>query len=275
MVQVGFEKLFYQYQIKGFKGWVGKNTILMKKENELFWNDNVFPEGVAASYRWNLEEKIINSFQINGGHYIIRSNNKTFSEDSYFQLVQLSTSHFKDKLSLYPGFYYFNNIGNFPDKQETYTLSYSILHLGTKVDILQRPKLSAGIDYYLNLQNYNRADSIRAELKDQKNGWVLSLKLGQLNKKGDWQAHLYYAHIEKYAIVDYFAQNDWARWDYSSVNASGARLSNFQGLEFRLGYAFKQKFNLILRAYKVEELIKLGNFKETGDRIRLDMNIGF
>ena len=86
---------------------------------------------------------------------------------------------------------------------------------------------------------------------------------------------MYYANLQKFAIVDYFAQNDWARWDYSSKDAAGSRISNFHGIEVRIGYAFKNKFNLILRSYIVEEIIKTEDFKENGSRIRLDLNIGF
>ena len=118
-------------------------------------------------------------------------------------------------------------------------------------------------------------DSIVDPLKDQKNGVVLSLKYGQLKTKGDWAVHLYYASLQKFSIVDYFAQNDWARWDYSSVGASGSRLSNFQGVEIRLSYLIKEKFNLILRTYFVEQLMALGAFREDGSRIRLELNMDF
>ena len=106
-------------------------------------------------------------------------------------------------------------------------------------------------------------------------GVVWNVKLGQLKKKNDWQFHLYYAYLEQFSIVDYFAQNDWARWDYSFMEAAGSRLSNFHGVEIRVGYTLKENFNLILRTYFVEQLVEQGDFKETGSRIRLDLNIGF
>ena len=118
-------------------------------------------------------------------------------------------------------------------------------------------------------------DSIPQQLRAEKEGWVFTAKLGQLKKRGDWQLNVYYAHLAKYSIVDYFAQNDWARWDYSSIGASGSRLSNFHGVEVRVGYALQEKFNLILRTYFVEQLVAEGDFLEDGSRIRLDLNIGF
>ena len=271
---IGLEKLYFQTELKGFKAWIGKNSILMKKQNELFWNDNVFPEGIALNAHWNFtESNFFNSVNINGGHYIIRSNNETFDKDSYFQLIQLVTEHGKKRYSFFPAFYYFKDIGNIPDRQEEFLLDYSIVHLGGIAKLLDTPRLTLGADYYTNLADYNDIAEISNEFKDQTEGFVISTKLGQLKKKGDWIVHLYYAYLEKYAVVDYFAQNDWARWDYSSYDAFGSRLTNMKGMEIRVGYAFGEKFNLILRAYFVEQITAEGLYPETGDRIRLDLNI--
>tara|TARA_R110002049_G_scaffold232088_8_gene404661 strand:+ start:16202 stop:16633 length:432 start_codon:yes stop_codon:yes gene_type:complete len=43
---IGFEKIFFQTNYKGFFTWIGKNTFPFNKNNELFWSDNVYPEGV-------------------------------------------------------------------------------------------------------------------------------------------------------------------------------------------------------------------------------------
>ncbi len=275
LVRIGLEKLFYQYKSKHLTTWVGKNAFPLKKENELFLNNNVFPEGFALRLKKSFDKKLLNSLQFNTGHFIIQSNNKTFDQDAYLQVFQFATEHFNKKLNLFPALYYFNNINNFPDQKGSYTLTYSILHFGAKYKLLQKPNFSLGIEYYLNTQDYSQMDSIPRNLRNEREGLVITAKLGQLKKKGDWQFNLYYARLEKFSIVDYFAQNDWARWDYTSVNATGSRLSNFQGVEIRLGYAFEEQFNLVLRTYFVRQLEKEGSFLEDGDRIRLDLNIGF
>ena len=140
---------------------------------------------------------------------------------------------------------------------------------------MDNPKFEIGLDFYNNFQGYSTKDFIPTNLKNQNKGFVISSKLGQLKNKGDWTFHFYYAHIQRFAIVDYFAQNDWVRWDYSSFNASGARISNFKGIELRIGYNIEKNLNLILRGYVVQQLITQGNFKEDGNRIRLDLNIKF
>ncbi len=276
LVQLGLEKLFYQYKRKKIIGWIGKNSIPLEKLNELFWNDNVFVEGLGVKYKpLDKDDKFLSQLKFNFGHFIIQSNNQTFNKDSYLQIAQFDLKILKNRISIFPGLYIFKRLGNFPDNKQTFHLDYSIFHLGLDVQITNKPKVSLGIELYHNYEDYSNHDSIPSKLKDQKSGLVISAKYGKVKRKGDWLIHLYYANLAKFAIVDYFAQNDWARWDYSSINATGSRISNFHGLELRIGYALNEKFNLILRSYFVEELIQMGNFKENGNRIRLDLNIGF
>jgi len=275
LTQVGLEKLYYTYQNAWFTGWVGKNTMLLQKENELFWNDNVFPEGVALRFKWQYKHPLLQSLQVNWGHYVIDSRGQTLDNDGYLEVLQVVLQTWNKRLLIYPGFYYFNNIGNLPDGKSSFHLSYALCHLGAKVNVLNKPHLNVSADYYHNLQDYSRHDSIPNVLQNQRQGLVVTAKLGKIKKKGDWAIHLYYAYLQKFSIVDYFAQNDWARWDYSAIGAAGSRLSNFQGLELRMIYAFNKKFNLNLRTYLVEQLVTRGEFRETGSRIRLDLNIGF
>ena len=276
LAQIGFEKLFYQYKHSKFTGWIGKNTIPIKKLNELFWNDNTYPEGIGLKYNF-LDKGSSNLKQISLhlGHFIIKSNNQTFNKDSYLQIAQFDFNLFQDKIHFFPGFYIFNRIGNFPDGKHTFLMNYKIIHLGSEFRIIKQPNFRIGIEFYNNLEDYSNQKEVPSILKNEKTGFVFSAKYGTLKDKGNWQIALYYAHIQKYAIVDYFAQNDWVRWDYSSVGATGSRISNFQGFELNIGYALKNKFNLILRSYLLEQLINTGEYKENGNRIRLDLNIGF
>lgn len=277
LVSIGLEKLFYQFEAKGLKAWIGKNTLPLKKLNELFWNDNVFPEGIGVRYNpYSNREGAINKVAFNAGHFIIQSSGQTFDQDRFAQFIQADLSLFQDRLSIFPAFYYFRNLGNIPDGQHTFELDYSLVHIGAEIKILKKPLLSLGLEIYDNVQDYSDHDFIVDEFQDQTQGGVVSAKLGNLEKKGDWQFHLYYANLQKFAVVDYFAQNDWVRWDYSGQNASGSRITNFQGFEFRIGYLIKKNFNLILRAYMVESLVSLEDeFAERGNRVRIDLNIKF
>lgn len=273
-IQIGLRKAFFKFKKNGLSGWVGKNSFPFEKQDELFFNDNITPEGVAINYSHHFKHlKAINNLTIKGAHFIIKSNNSTFNKDSYLQGIQLVSKHLNNKLTLFPSLFYFNQVSNIPDAKGSYNLNYTIFHFG--INYKMKHKFKVGLDYYNNLSNYTSNDSITENLKNQKQGLVVNVKYGALKKKSDWLIQLTYAHIQKFAVVDYFAQNDWGRWDYSSNNATGSRLSNFGGIETKIGYAFSNKFNLVLRAYYIEQLVKIGQSKENGYRIRLDLNIGF
>ncbi len=275
LVSIGLEKLFYQYKRKKIEVWIGKNSIPLMKLNEIFWNDNVFPEGVGIKYNGRLKkQKLLDGISFSTGHFVIKSKNKNFWNDSYLQIVQFNTS-FKERIKIFPGFYHFKRIGNYPDNKHTFEIDYSIFHLGSQIIVDKKRKIKVGVEFYNNFQNYSRIDSIPDDLKNETIGIVLSAAYGGMKNKGDWLFYISYANIQKYSIVDYFAQNDWSRWDYSSVGASGSRISNFHGVELKIGYAIKENFNLNLRTYFVEQLVKVGRFKENGSRARLDLNIGF
>ena len=274
-IPIGFEKLYFKAHYKNISGWLGKNTFPFVKQNELFWSDNVFPDGVFISGRFPFESSFIQSLQLNGGHFILGTSGATFDQDQYFQGFQVVTSHINKKLIIFPSFYYFHEIPNIPDGNKTYYLDYSIFQIGAKTTIIESPKIIVGLDYYHNLENLNRYDSIPKSFKNQKSGVVASIGIGELKTRGDWTVGTTLSYIEKHSIIDFFAQNDWVRWDYSSYGSPDGRLSNFKGLELNAAYLIRKNFRLKARYFMVEQLIPFGVSKETGNRIRLDLDIGF
>ena len=103
----------------------------------------------------------------------------------------------------------------------------------------------------------------------------MGLVLGKFEEKKDWTIRVYYSYLQRYSAVDFLAQNDWARWDYSDQGSPAGRLTNFQGLELKAGYVINKTFKLNVRYFLVEQLIPYGVASETGSRIRLDLDIGF
>ncbi|RMA64580.1 putative porin [Ulvibacter antarcticus] len=272
---IAFEKIYAQFKYDWFSAWLGKNNFPFEKQNELFWSDNVFPEGIAIRGKWKLDNAVVESIQLNGGHFVVNANGGGLDTDGYFEGFQLVTSHFDNRLKLYPAIYYFNDIPDIPDGNATTTLDYVIFHAGTSVEVLKKPSTSVSLDYYQNLEDYTANDSIPKILKDQKTGLVGSISVGKLKKKNDWAVQLTYVNLERYAAVDFFAQNDWARWDYSSQGSADGRLTNFKGFELSAGYNLDANMNLKLRYFNVDQLIPVGSFSETNSRVRLDFNIGF
>lgn len=272
---LGLEKLYFKGEWSNFKFWIGKNTFPFKKNNELFWSDNVYPEGIALEKKFKFKTKLINKLNITAGHFIMSTSGQSLDKDSYFQGFQTFVSCFNNRVDLFPALYLFKNIANIPDGGVTYQINYSIFHIGSVFKILKKSNLNLEFDYYNNFENYANNDSISTNLKDQKNGFTVGLKYGKLKEQGNWLFKASYAYIQQYAIVNFMAQNDWARWDYSSFGSADGRLSNFNGIEIVMGYMIKHNLSLKFKYYMVEQIVPTGTSKETGNRVRLDLDIKF
>lgn len=272
---IGLEKAYFQGTLNTFTFWIGKNTFPFEKSNELFWSDNVFPEGISLGQGFRFNTRIIDTLALKGGHFVMNASGKSLNFDAYFQGFQSYASFFDKRIELFPSFYLFKNVPNIPDGAESFTIDYAIFHVGTRLNLLGNKLFAIEFDYYNNLQDYNKNDSIPTNFKDQKTGVIAGLKYGKLKRKGDWQITATYAFLQQYAAVDIMTQNDWARWDYSAFGSPDGRLTNLNGVELVAGYMIDEKVKLIMKYYWVEQLVSYGTAKETGSRIRLDLDIAF
>ena len=133
-----------------------------------------------------------------------------------------------------------------------------------QADVLVRIETSFGqIDLAINTK---RAPVTAANF-DQTDGYVLLGTYGSLDKKNAWLVGYYYARIETFAVNNSYAQDDWVRWG----SASQTRSSDLRGHEFRFGWAFDEKMNLLTRVYIVDALTSV----EDGSRARVDFNYRF
>jgi len=220
---VSIDKVYLKYKKNSFWAWAGKNSFPFWKQNELFWDDDVNPEGVAL------------------GSYVLSS-----------------------------GLFLFNDLPNTPDNTATFVMDYTIWNASLKFKFNKIP-LSFGFDYLNNLEDYAKNTNISPVFVNETDGYVVNMTYGNSKKKGDVQIGYYYSSIGKYAVVDYFAQDDWVRWG----NTNFTRSSNFKGSEIRLKYTIGPKFNVVLRTYFVDAIKTTGTALESGNRLRLDFNIKF
>ena len=186
---------------------------------------------------------------MNLAHYILGTNGSSFSNDSHFQGLQLHGTHFNKSVQLFASLYYFKNIPDIPDGNGTYLIDYSFLHLGTKIILSQNIEVSLGIDYYHNFEDLASNGSIPANLNDQTDGLVVGLNIGTLKEAGDWFLTTTFTYLERFAAVDFLAQNDWARWDYSSDGSLDGRLTNFKGFEIHVGYMIEKNWTFKTRFF--------------------------
>lgn len=272
---LGIEKLYFQAEQEGYVFWVGKNTFPFFKQHELFWSDNVYPEGLFFKKKIRFESNIIDKLNINVGHFIVRASGTSLDKDRYFQGLQASTSLLNNKVKFFSSLYLFRNMPNIPDGGETFIFDYSIFNVGTTLLISKKQHINFEIDYYNNFENYSNNTNIDSAFKNQNQGLITGISYGQLKEKSDWKFKATYSYLERYAAVDFMAQNDWARWDYSSFDSPDGRLTNFKGIELVTSYLLAKNMKLTLKYYKVEQLIPYGIANETGDRIRLDLDVKF
>ncbi len=272
---LGFEKIYFQSEWNDFKLCLGKNSYPFTKNNELFWSDNVFPEGISIKKKINLKSPLLNEIELSGGHFVMASNNTSFNKDAYFQAFQTSFTGWDKRIMVFPSLYVFRNIPDIPDGDHSFLLDYTIMHFGSSLKLLKDHSFRIDFDYYQNFENYESNIDVASNFTDQRNGFVVGLKYGDLKVADNWFFSISYADLERYSIVDYMAQNDWARWDYSAFNSPDGRLSNFRGAEIVAAYAISDKINIVSKYYIVEQLIPYGTSKETGQRIRFDINVKF
>ena len=270
-VPIGFDKLYFRMQYFRFDFWIGRNTFPFEKKHELFWGDNVWLDGFYLGASFETEAKWIDSVKYSGGLFTIINNYSTFSSESFIGMLQVSSKHLDKRLSIFPSFYYFAQMPDIPDGNENYRFNYAIFHLGAEY-MMQEPRLTFGLDFYQNLKNYQSDENIPDFLKNEKSGVVGHIVWGELKKKGDFSAGVYLTYLERYSAVDFLAQNDWVRWDYSGQGSRDGRLTNFKGLELIAAYKISKRFELKMRYFKVEQLLPYGSYLETGDRIRLDLD---
>lgn len=270
---IGLEKLYVQSHYKDIRIWFGKNSYSFLKNNELFWSDNVFPEGLFIEKKFNFQKHLIDNISVKASHFVLSSNGKSILDDAYFQGFQTSIQLKNKRFTLFPSFYLFRNIPNIPDGEHTYEMDYSIFHVGAKLQPLKEVRLYIDFDYYANLEDYYQNSNISESFKDEKVGYSFGIQYGRLKEAKNWKVKLTYTALQKYAALDYMAQNDWVRWDYSAFNSPDGRLTNFQGIELVVGYSISRKMNLIAKYYNVSQIVPVGTSKETGQRIRLDLNV--
>ncbi|MEM7163323.1 MAG: putative porin [Bacteroidota bacterium] len=260
---VSIERAFYAFEKGEWYFWLGKNDFSFYKNNELFWSDNVFPEGLFISYT---KGKI----NLSAGHFIIQSSNQDFGLDAFLSAFQVGYA-MNDRFKLNPGLYYFNKMAHIPDGNETFQLNYAIAHLNGFFQFKKAP-LKLKFDVYRNLIDYTNNDQIQQAFAKEVNALAFGLAYKELESPKDWRLELTYTYLEQYANVNYFAQNDWARWDYSAFDSPDGRLSNLKGLELVGSYQLREKTSLTVKYYIVEDIIRNGPFQETGSRIRLDLD---
>ncbi len=248
--------------------WIGRNDFPFWKHNELFWDDDSTPIGLAFSIR-----PIINSnFKIKTAAFLLPDGMKDF----HGQLLAIQGIHKRifQKNELHGAFGYFNFLGA-DGKTENLrngngNRDYHIMVANFRwINNYTTSPLTFGIDFMQNLKNYSAQDldSFTANNANRITGFDFHFTIGKLQKRKSWLTALTFARIETLSVNASFAQDDWMRWG-SADQTDG---SDFKGYELRAGYMLSDDIGILARYYDVEAISNI----QDGRRFRLDLNYKF
>lgn len=262
------DRYYLQFKRGAFLAWGGRNTSPFWQQNELFWDEDVTPTGLAVSYDQKLGDGTLTG---TGGAFYL--------PDGGFGLNgQMLAGQLKYALPVKPsqfivatGLHYLNGdtgASQLRNRNGERDYIIGVASAQWSMPVAGRP-VTVGADLYRNFASYNAADvaPLAAVNTNERLGYVLSLQYGQLKQANDWLIGYYYAHIETLAVNGSYAQDDWVRFGTGAQTDS----SDFKGHEFRLGYAISKNINLVARLYIVDAITSV----QDANRFRVDFNWRF
>ena len=264
---LSIDKAYIKFKSGSFYIWGGKNSMNMWEPDEMLWDGDVNPEGIGLGNTFDVGDN--SKLHLDAGYFIL-SNDKGMDGDVEKQTFGMHSNatfgqlRFCSKLGD-------NKLIIAPGLLKTYTekfagIDYKIF--STFVQFKMKNGIALHFDYFSNLEDYE--GKVDPNFEDQKTGFAGTIAY-KINDKFSVKGS--YAQIQKYAVIDMFAQDDWVRWGNSSMTRS----SNFGGIGLAVKYNITKNVNTQLKFWNVEGLEKAtgDTALETGTRFRWDFNIKF
>lgn len=262
------DRYYVQYKEGKITSWAGRNVTPFWQQNELFWDEDVTPTGLAASYAEKIGDGTLTGTV--GGFFL--------PDGGYDLNGQMVAGQLRYGLPIGPGqvttaggLFFMNGddgANNLLDRNGDRDYLIGVLNAQWSQPVNEYP-LTFGADLFHNFENYSAAEAapFPAADSDEDLGYVLSVTYGQLKEKNDWMVGYYWSHIETFSVNASYAQDDWHRFG----TPTQTRASDFEGHEFRVAYALSKNINLVARLYLVEAITT----GQDGNRFRLDLNWKF
>ena len=233
--QLFIDKAFIQYKNYGFKAWIGKNTLNIWQPDQLMWDVDVNPEGVALTQ--NIHFYRIGDFKIYGGYYVFDYDNDPQTKPGIKNSIAIAQLKYRNyffnflHLSIASGWLHtgFEQTDNWPD----YEIFFSYLTLQNG-----RKNLKLIFDFFHNFNN--DSPFIKPSFENQNTGYSVEAQYRFWRRK--FTARLKYAYLERYAVIDRLAQNDWIQNNFQTIDSNGnvtyryTLASNFSGINLSLVY---------------------------------------
>ena len=262
------DRYFVQFKEGGFTGWAGRNTTPFWQQNEMFWDEDVTPTGLAASYDMKVGD---GKMSLIGGAFYLPDGGYDLNGQMVSGQIKYSLPVKASQFTVAAGLHFMNGeegARNLRNRNGERDYLIGVASAQWSVPVKGVP-FALGVDVFNNFKDYDAADVAPLPAADtgETFGYVLSAQLGQLKKRHDWLVGYSYAHIETFAVNASYAQDDWARFG----NATQSDLSDIKGHEVRLAYALSKQINLMARAFFVDAITTV----QDGNRFRLDLNWKF
>lgn len=262
---VELDRYFVQYKHDTFTAWGGRNGLPFWQQNEMFWDDDVTPTGLAGIMEKKLEQgsltTTVGAFLLPDG---VNHLNGSMAGGQFKYSVPVKPSQFTFAAGLYgfngkDGARYLRNRNGARD----YVIGALSAQWTQPVD---GRLFSLGVDFFNNFEHYSATDAapLSAVNAGQTTGYVFSAVLGQLKQPHDWQVGYYYAHIGTFAVNASYSQDDWARFGGNGQSD----ITDITGHELRGTYVITKSLNLAARLFLVDAITTVQN----GKRFRLDLN---
>jgi hypothetical protein len=194
---VVWDKWFMKIKKGGASAWGGRNSFPFWKQNELFWDDDATPAGLALRYSHPVGGGTLTA---NGGYFALADGMKRFIPFlGAGQLVYSAELGGATLTAAAGGFFFDGRSGAENLRNGNGARDYTIWvgNLQAKKDVFGIP-VTLGADVMHNSEDYSPSERFlvnagRTADANETEGFVGSITFGKLKERGDWLAAYYYA----------------------------------------------------------------------------------
>lgn len=267
-LRFSLDRYFLQYKRGTTTAWFGRNSSPFWQQNELFWDEDITPAGVAASFDHKHGSGILTTTL---GAFALPDGVNHLNGQLFAAQLKYTTSVDTSRLIVAAGLHAFEGKSGarfLRNRNGARDYLVGVFSAQWSTPVAGLP-VALGVDVFHNFKDYSAAEiaPFPASQTDETLGYVFSAVVGQLKDPGTWSAGYYYAHVETFATNASYAQDDWARFG----SGPQSDLTDIKGSEFRVAYAITKDLNLMARLFLVDAITS----RQDGKRFRLDLNWKF
>jgi hypothetical protein len=264
-----FDRYFVQFKQHAVTAWAGRNTMPFWQQNEMVWDEDVTPTGVAISHDGTFAA---GSLTATAGAFHLPDGMNDLNGTLVGGQLKYGQKYPDGQLTLAAGLYSLDGkrgATHLRNRNGVRGYLIGVLSAQWSNPLDTGLPLVLGVDLIKNFEDYTATDALpfAARHADETSGWVLSAVYGATRNPGDWQFGWFYSHIETLAVNASYAQDDWARFG----SATQSDLTDIKGHELRHTYVITPTLNVQTRLFLVEAITST----QDGKRFRVDLNWRF